>query len=181
MINLKNKKADERYLSIWMFIIWIIIAVGLVWGVTLFFSGSADVRKTEADILNQRILDCLGTDFDASQFNPDFDLFSKCSLNKAVLADSDFYYINLTIYSYTGEKVLDSYNSGDAVKSLAYNKTYGVGYFEKDCIVQFNKNKDEPNFAQCYSNKILILNPLNKNQLYEVNVLTASNQNDIQK
>lgn len=173
-----NKKADERLLSIWMFLSWIIIGGGLVWGVALFFSSSVDVRQSEANILNQRIADCLTSDFNISKFDSNFDLFSKCALRKNIIENSDFYYINLTIDSYTGNNILDAYFSGSAVKSPVYNILYGVGYFEADCNYQLNKNKAELNFAQCSFRKIVILD---KNQAYEIKILTASNQNDIQK
>ena len=54
-----NKKAGERVLSIYLFIIYIIVAVGIVSGVLLFFSSSLDIRKAEAEILGDKVIDCL--------------------------------------------------------------------------------------------------------------------------
>ena len=45
-----NKKAGERILSIYLFIIYIIVGVGIVSGVILFRSSSLDVREIEAEI-----------------------------------------------------------------------------------------------------------------------------------
>ena len=78
-----NKKAGERILSIYLFIIYIIVGIGIVSGVLIFKGSDLDVREIEADILSDRIIDCLveqgrlrGDFFDA-----DFDLTKKCGLD----------------------------------------------------------------------------------------------------
>jgi hypothetical protein len=56
---MKNKKADERLLSIYLFIIYLIVSIGIVSGVLLFHGSGLDVRIVEAGILNDKIIDCL--------------------------------------------------------------------------------------------------------------------------
>ncbi len=76
-----NKKAGERILSIYLFIIYIIVSVGIVSGVILFRS-DLDVREIEAGILADKVIDCLveqgklRIDFDAG-----FDLIGECNFN----------------------------------------------------------------------------------------------------
>ena len=78
----KNKKAGERILSIYLFIIYIIVSVGIVSGVILFRS-DLDVREIEAGILSDKVIDCLveqgrlREDF----FEADFDLIAECDFN----------------------------------------------------------------------------------------------------
>lgn len=86
MITLKNKIADEKYLSPWMFIIWIVSAVFIILGVFIFYGAQGDVRQNEADILSTRVLDC------ASNSNlENFNLFSDCNLNQNILENEDYF------------------------------------------------------------------------------------------
>ncbi len=77
-----NKKADEKILSIYLFIIYIIVGVGIVSGVIIFKDSDLDVREIEAGILTDKVIDCLveqgklRTDFDV-----DFDLMGECDFN----------------------------------------------------------------------------------------------------
>lgn len=79
---LSDKKAGERILSIYLFIIYIIVGVGIVSGVILFRSSNLDVREIEAGILTDKVIDCLveqgklRTDFDEN-----FDLIGECNFN----------------------------------------------------------------------------------------------------
>ncbi len=54
-----NKKGDERVLSLYWFVMFVIISIGVVSGVYLFFSNQIDVRGAEASILGDRIVGCL--------------------------------------------------------------------------------------------------------------------------
>ena len=54
-----NKKADERLLSIYLFIIYIIVSIGVISGVLVFYGAGLDIREIEADILSEKIIDCL--------------------------------------------------------------------------------------------------------------------------
>jgi len=54
-----NKKADERVLSVYWFVILVIIAVGVVSGVIHVFGANLDIREAEAGLLRDRIVDCL--------------------------------------------------------------------------------------------------------------------------
>lgn len=89
-----NKKGDEQILSIWMFIIWGIIAVGIITGAWLFYNSKADVRVLEINILNSRIADCLNN---VDYNKPDFDLFIDCKIDKKMIEESEKYFINITI------------------------------------------------------------------------------------
>ena len=93
---LKNKKAGEKLLSIWWLFIIAMVGIGIVFGVSMFYSAEIDVRKVEAEILSDKISDCLfeqGILID-SLLESDFDIFQECKLNKKVI-ESDFY-INIS-------------------------------------------------------------------------------------
>ncbi len=53
-----NKKGGERVLSFYWFLIFGIIAIAVVSGVFIFYSAQTDVRKVEANILADRVINC---------------------------------------------------------------------------------------------------------------------------
>lgn len=79
----KNKKADERVLSIYLFIIYIIVSVGIVSGVILFYGSPLDIRTVESGILANKVIDCLTEqgELKGGVLDKDFDLMSSCNLN----------------------------------------------------------------------------------------------------
>lgn len=77
-----NKKAGERILSIYLFIIYIIVSVGIVSGVIIFKSSDLDVREIEAGILSDKIIDCLVEQGRLrADFDENFDLVEECDFN----------------------------------------------------------------------------------------------------
>ncbi len=78
-----NKKGGERILSIYLFIIYIIISIGIVSGVILFYGSPFDVRIAEAGVLNSKIVDCLVEQGKLKQnvLVDEFDLLNTCHLN----------------------------------------------------------------------------------------------------
>ena len=85
--NKFNKKGAEKILSIYWFVILIIIAGAVVAMVSLFYGTPYDVRDAEANIMVNKIADCLSENGKINQelfnksknFNEDFNLKEKCS------------------------------------------------------------------------------------------------------
>jgi len=63
-----NKKAGEKVLSIYLFIIYIIVSIGIVSGVLTFY-GPLDVRGVESGILTDKVIDCLVEQGELKEFN----------------------------------------------------------------------------------------------------------------
>lgn len=78
----------------------------------------------------------------------DFDLFQDCKINKEMIEDSGLYYIKIKI----NDEVSD----------------YGVRNFETLC----NLSEKNENFPKCYETEFYI----QKDKLYKIKILTASNQ-----
>lgn len=57
-VNL-GKRGDERVLSIYWFIMFIIVAVAVVSGVARFYGAPMDVRLVEAELLADKVIDCV--------------------------------------------------------------------------------------------------------------------------
>tara|TARA_Y100000310_G_scaffold343846_1_gene453458 strand:- start:1317 stop:1805 length:489 start_codon:yes stop_codon:yes gene_type:complete len=77
-----NKKGDERVLSVYLFIIYVIVSIGIVSGVILFYGSPLDVRIAEAGVLNSKIINCLVEKGELKQDLDDIsDLQGICNLN----------------------------------------------------------------------------------------------------
>jgi len=53
-----NSRGGERVLSIYWFLIFLVVAIAVVSGVYIFFSKPIDVREAEAGILNDKLINC---------------------------------------------------------------------------------------------------------------------------
>ena len=55
---LKDKKG-EKLLSIWWFFVIAVVATGITVGVLIYYSASIDMREAEAELLSEKIFDCV--------------------------------------------------------------------------------------------------------------------------
>src|SRR3989344_8468038 len=138
---LKDKRG-EKLLSIWWFLSLVLVGGGIVLGVLLFYSAPVDVRVHEADILSERVLDCLNENgFLIDEYyenGKNFDI-SVCGLSKMILYNNEFF---LKI----------SFND-DAEKTLLITGDPGI---EVLCEVQEKGVVAERN-AQCVRKKESVL------------------------
>ncbi len=162
MINLKNKKADERYLSPWMFLIWAIIGISIVIGALIFLSVQADARQAEAYVLATRILDCASSDFDyAVLTGGKFDFYEECSLDKNVFENAGIFYANLSVGEENSEQRPQIFSAG--------------ANFEVECGFQLEANRAEKWFAQCSFKQMSVYDAKLK-KTYVLEVTAASSQ-----
>ena len=117
----KSKKGT--LLSIWWFFVLTIVGAGIVVGALIFYGADTDVKQLEADILSDRIINCVT---DQGIVNPEFisgklDIFSKCGLFKRLIVDKGAYMIKV-------ESIDDSGN----VKEIYI---FGPD-IEKDCAIK---------------------------------------------
>lgn len=161
MIKLNNKKAGERYLTPWLFLVWAIIGVGIVIGVIIFFSATIDVRIEEADILTIRIIDCLvDNGYINEKFFNNFDIFTECNLDKEIIESGELYFIDIKIYD----------SIGNELTNLRQEK--GILSWKELCEMQ--KEKKQKNFPQCSEKTVYALNKTNSE--FIIKISTASNQ-----
>jgi len=163
MINnfLLNKKSTsgDIYLSPWMFLNWIIIAVCLVIGALLFLSVQADARGVEAQALSGRLEGCLSQAYlDGKNLNENFNIYLECDINPKVM-ENDNYYFNISL--------------SDSSNQVKYFLVKGSGLFQTHC--DYQKGKYEKNFAQCSQRQISVIDKLS-GESYIVNIIASSNQ-----
>jgi len=161
-INFLNKKADSKILSIWWFLILIIIATGIVIGVMIFFSSNLDVKSNEADIMANKILDCL---IKNGYINEDFlvdntNFLDNCFLNKAMIVNSGNYYINLKIYEESLVKT---------------SLIYGNHALEEDCKIKLNFIEAK-NYPECVEKSSIAMDSNGK--IFRIDIITGSKQDN---
>lgn len=159
---INGKKADERYLSIWMFFNWFIIGGAIVLGVVIFLSAQTYSKEIETSFFYEKISDCLSKDFNLQEIKADnFDLEAKCGLNKKVIEGGN-YLITLNIAEV---------NSGVVSSELSVSKTIGDTNFKVLCGL----TQSQKNLPRCKSSS-LRLTDAGTGKLYAVGIFTAVNQ-----
>ena len=53
-----DKKGGEKYLSFWWILVFVVVSLGIAAGVYMHNSMDIDLRKTEAGILSEKIVNC---------------------------------------------------------------------------------------------------------------------------
>ena len=121
-IKMKSKKADSKLLSLWWFIILAIIGTAVVIATLVFFSAKIDVRLSEDDILDSRILSCVAEKGIISEdfLSRKLSVLDSCGLKKEILENTK-YFIKIQVY--------------DEQDVLKKENIYGNNAFDKDCII----------------------------------------------
>lgn len=158
LLKAKRAVSGTDYLSIWLFIIFAIIGVSIFVGIIIFTSAQVDSRAAEANLLSDKLAECLQNKFDYEEFtNATFDIYAKCNFNKKVLENTDLYYFSIT--------------AKDIASEASYSLSKGNGIFAVQCAL----SQEENNFPRCLSKNILVVD-YKTNKQYSLSILAASNQ-----
>ena len=152
-----NKQAD-KLLSVWWFFVLAVIAGGSVIGVLIYSSAEVNIKEVEANVLAERIIDCLIDNgyLKENILDTNFNIFDFCNLNSKVFEKGSNFYLNISVY--------DSEN-------LIFNVSKGNPSFEKDCKIQ--EKVEAEKFPRCSENQeIALFNDKNVRLI----ILAASNQ-----
>ncbi|MFH1710875.1 MAG: hypothetical protein ABH840_01025 [Nanoarchaeota archaeon] len=110
-----NKKGEERWLTPWMFLVWFIIGIAIVVAVAVFYSSSIDSRAYEARSMSEKITHCvLDSGEVKEEFFLDFDVYSKCGLEKEIFLDNGEFYFNVSVYNINEKKYVKSVSGGNS-------------------------------------------------------------------
>ena len=167
-----NKKAMEKMLSAYWFVILIIVSGGIFAMVTVFYGHPSDIREIEANILLNKIADCLSQQGRINQdllsqgnFNQDFknNFLKKCTLNFAVEKNWDVpqYYIEINFYNISN------------LKKSVFTISEGNKNIKEDCKTK----KEEENYqklSKCIEKSIYALDE-NHNQ-HIIKILSVVNK-----
>ena len=160
-----NKKGDDKFITPWLFLIWLLIGVAIVLGVLIFYGLAIDVREPESGILTWKVVDCFNDRgyFNVDVLKDDFDFYNECGLSKKVLDESGLYYLRIFVYE---SKPLISMKK----------KEFEIGKkdLEMQCKLGETVSKDKEKYPQC-GEEIVKINDIDGN-LYLINIFTASDQ-----
>ena len=109
---------SAKLLSVWWIFVLGVIAGGLVIGVSIYYSSDININLVHADILKNRISNCLIQDGKIVYNLEKYDFFKECKISKKVLDNGEFF-IKILIYD---DKII-------------YEKNYGNSAHEKDCKI----------------------------------------------
>lgn len=153
-----NKKAGEKLLSIWWIFVLLVIGGGILIGVILYYSTDINIKGIEAEILTERIINCITDNgyLKAEVLADNFNITEKCRLDTEVFSMGSNFYFNLSVYK---------------DKDLIKNIIAGDNSIEKDCIIE-QKIKAE-HFPVCFEQKEIALID---DKTYSVIVLAGSSQ-----
>jgi hypothetical protein len=158
---IKNKRGMEKVVAIYWFAILILVAAGFFAAVYTFYSSPYDVRELEANVLINRVADCLSSEgklneklFKDEKFSEEFksNFKKECNLNFDTF-ESEFkkeemqYYVKVNFYDF------NEFESPEKSKSL-FEIVEGNKNLVSDCKIQEKENNEYGRVAKC-SEKIL--------------------------
>ena len=129
MISLKDKKAAEKIISVYWFVILFIVAAAIVYMAASFYGKPYDARKIEADLLADKVAKCiseagyLNEGVLEQQFASNFPESCGITFNVedtyGAYGIEDQYYIELTLTDFTsGKKILEIKAGNTELKSF---------------------------------------------------------------
>jgi hypothetical protein len=174
MINLKmNKLGTDKILSMYWFVILILVAGGIFAMVYNFYGAPYDVRGIESEIFAERIADCISRNgtinsemFLGENFNPD--------LNKTFTANCNF---NFNVEdSYGNNKDIQyfyevEFYTIENTENSKFSFYDGNNNWKSDCFIKKENAKDYAKLAKCTEKRFYALSS-GGNQ-YLIKVLTA--------
>ena len=163
-----DKKGGEKLLSIWWFLVLIIVGVGVVVAVLMYYSTDEDIKGLEAEVLYNKITDCLIENGVLVQgiSNPEFNLSKTCGLNEKVISEEKLCYINIGIFDEQGKKLRENIIKGNTefLEECKFQEP------DKDGKVTQGKY-----LAQCFKRNLNILYKDVELKKGKIEILVASN------
>tara|TARA_Y100000310_G_scaffold329989_1_gene400843 strand:+ start:415 stop:927 length:513 start_codon:yes stop_codon:yes gene_type:complete len=159
-----NKRGAEKIFSIWWFFVVVVVAVAVIVGVNVYFWAEVDVREVEADVLADKVLDCLIEQDELRDdfLEAEFDLLEDCGFSEGIVGSGGIYYLEVSVLDETGGV------RGESVE-------YGVSSYKEDCEIQLGdkekgiKGVTGKNLVQCVRKEGFVENG-------KIVVLAGSNQ-----
>lgn len=167
MIKKINKKGAEKILSVYWFAILVITAGAVIAMVGIFYNSPYDVREIEANLMINKVSDCLSENgrlneklFSEGKFNENFNLLDNCGLifdvEKDLYDQQGNYYVEINFYALDSEEpVLEI--------------THGNFAFKADCEVA-DEEKNYKRLVKCSERNFYSLDYADK--VYNLKILS---------
>ena len=167
----KNKKGAEKIMSVYWFVILVLVAGGIFVMVANFHTSPYDIRELEAEIMINQVSDCVSQGGKLNEklisdknFNKEFKILEECHLNFNTEFENKIqYYLEINFY-----------NFNDLENSI-YKISSGEGEELKvDCEIQ--KNNEYGTISKCVEKTFYSLDN-NQNQIF-VKILSIIRKTD---
>ena len=140
-----DKKGTDKIISVYWFAILFIVAAAIVYMVYVFYGGAYDIRDAEANIMMNRIADCItaGNELDYNINNGNF--LSECHLTLNTTLENELngqYYVEVpSLNVVQGNKNLNDYcgKKGDKLPKCYERDFYTLNQREVKIKVVINK------------------------------------------
>lgn len=153
MISLKNKKATEKIISVYWFVILFIVAAAIVYMTASFYGKPYDARQIEVDLLTDKIAKCIS---EAGYFNEEVleqqfaeNFLENCNINFNVedvysWREQKQYYIELNLADFSsGEKILEIKEGNTQLKTFCNLKGDNLPVCLERSFYIINKNNKQ--------------------------------------
>jgi hypothetical protein len=166
-----GKKGSEKYLSIWWFFVLVIILVGIVTGVLVFYSVDLDLKSYEAKYLSERLVSCF-SEKGQTYYSGEFDIYQKCGIRKEVFDKGSNFFYRIQILDENGE-IIKEFSDGQ----ISYENDCAVlGKIQSENNQQGNEIKAQ-HYPACMERTALInYNSGNGIKKGSISVVAGSNQ-----
>ncbi|MEK6823850.1 MAG: hypothetical protein AABY06_02330 [Nanoarchaeota archaeon] len=171
---IKNKHGAEKILSIYWFAILIIVAGAVVAMVSLFYGTPYDVRDAEANIMINKVVNCLSEKGKLNQelfnenkdFNENFNLKEKCNLvfETELKSEREEYFLQADFYD------LNNGPEGVSPGVKVFSISDGNFNLYTDCKIAQGE-KEYKKLAKCVDRDFYSLD--DSDNFYKINVLSA--------
>ena len=161
-----NKKATEKILAIYWFAILIIIAGAVVTMVSLFYGTPYDVRDAEANIMINKVSNCLSENGKLAQelfiknknFNGNFSLKEKCNFvfETELKGDAGEYFLQTDFYNLNNTKI--------------FSISDGNFNLYTDCKIEEDKYK---RISKCVEREFYSLSPFSDGGIFKIKIISV--------
>ena len=134
----------EKIFSIWWFFILIVVGIGVVSAIFLFYSADVDIRGVEVSILSESLENCITHQGILSEevLEEEFDVFKECGLNKEIFGKRSDFYFNIVFKDKEGKTIRNNLYGGDVSLKKECEIYSGEKVISKNAPVCLNKKEN---------------------------------------
>jgi hypothetical protein len=167
-----NKKGEEKIISIYWFIILLLVATGIIIMVNIFYGSPYDVRLMEAEILSEKVANCIDK---GGKFNSD--LFSETGVFKEEFRDNFMDHCNLNFKTQYDFEEMEYYLEINITQKRSPKKNLfeikeGNPNFKTDCDLD---NKKHQKLVQCFQKEFFTQE---KGIIYSIKIISMVRKSD---
>jgi len=166
----KNRKGTDKMLSMYWFVVLIIVAAGIFAMVYNFYAAPYDVRETEANILTNKVADCISSGgridsefFKEGGFSEEIkeSFLEKCSLNFEV--EDELGWREKPQYFFE----VEFYEIGESENSV-FDFYEGNIDYKLNCFIKKKNDKDYEKMPKCVERRFYALGENDEQYLIKI-------------